>query len=397
MLEELLNVGIALSSTRDLRELLTLILREARRFTSADAGTLYLVKGGVLRAEVAQCQTFVERLGQEQADSLFSSFSLPVNMKSIAGAAAFTREVVNIPDVQNVDVSCLFQYSPDFDRKNNYSTHSNLAVPMLDREQNVIGVLQLINAKYKNRVVPFDARKTRLAQALASQAGVAIRNTLLTASLREAHLETLQRLGVAAEWRDKETANHIIRVAKFSALIAEALGWSEEMADMVEYASPMHDVGKLGIPDSILHKPGKLDPDERTIMEKHTVIGANILSNAKNEVMQWSRMVALGHHEKWDGSGYPQGISGSDIPPICQIVALADVYDALSCKRVYKPAFPHEKVMAIIHEENGRHFAPQMVKAFAGVIDRIVAVRDEYADKEEDFAKFRDYANIGIE
>ncbi len=395
--QQLLDIGIALSSEHDLTRLLSMILRESRRLTEADAGTLYLVEDNNLKAEVGQCQTFVERLGEEKAAQLFGSFTIPISMNSIAGAAAHTCEIVNIPDVQNTDPSCPFKYNPDYDRKNNYSTHSCLAVPMLDPDGGIIGVLQLINAQFHGRVMPFDSRRVKLARALASQAAVSIRNARLTNSLKEAHLDTLTRLGVAAEWRDKETANHITRVSLYSALLAETMGWSSEMIELIRSASPMHDVGKLGIPDAILHKPGRLEPEERKVMEAHTIIGANIMAHANNEVMAWSRMVALGHHEKWNGRGYPNGIRGGDIPPVCRIVGFADVYDALSSRRIYKPAFPPEKVMGIIDEETGEHFDPAVIEAFRSCEDGFAAIRDRYADQESDFEKYRDYENISLE
>lgn len=395
-LEELLDVGIALSSTHDLNRLLSMILAEARRITAADAGTLYLSDGETLRAEVGQCRTFIERWGEARACGIFRAFTVPVDMESVAGAAAYRKEVVNIPDVQDVDSRCPFKYNPEYDRANEYSTHSNLAVPMLGPDGGVIGVLQLINAMHGSRIVPFDAVRVKLARALASQAAVSIRNAMLTSSLRGAHLDTLKRLGIAAEWRDKETANHITRVSQYCRVIAETLGWTAEMCELVTLSSPMHDVGKLGVPDAILHKPGKLDPGERKIMETHAVIGANIMANADNEVMQWSRIVALGHHEKWDGSGYPFGLSGDEIHPVCRIVALADVFDALSSRRVYKPPFPHEKVMEIIDADTGKHFDPGTVSAFKKSLDRIAAIRDKYVDTEADFEKFRNYDGIKL-
>lgn len=397
VLEQLLDVGIALSSTRDLDELLTQILTEARRFTTADAGTLYLVEGDSLHARISQCQTFVDRWGEEKASSIFSSFTLPISRDSIAGAAAFTRQVVNIPDVRDATAAAPFQYNSEFDRTYGYSTRSNIAVPMLDREGVVTGVLQLINAQDEGRICPFDAGHVKLAKALASQAAVAIQNAQFTRTLRDCHLDTLQRLGVAAEWRDKETANHIARVAHYSAVIAGNLGWSEEEIDLILHASPMHDVGKLGVPDATLNKPGPLDKNERNIMETHAIIGANILKNADNPIMQMARTIALNHHEKWDGTGYPRGLAGERIPQAARIVALADVYDALSSRRSYKPAFPEEKVMAIIKEETGKHFDPQTVEAFLAGLDKIREIRDRYADSEEDFEKFRNYDNVVLE
>ncbi len=394
-IEELLNIGIALSNTHEIDSLLDMILSESRRLTNADAGTLYLVDGDELRAKIAQCQTFVDRWGSDTAKSLFKSFSLPINEASICGCAALKHKVINIEDVQKINDGN--QHNQDFDLATKYSTHSVLAVPMLNPDDEVIGVLQLINAQKNNEICAFDELRVKLAMALASQAAVAIQNTLLTNSLQKAHLDTLQRLGLAAEWRDKETANHIARVSHYSAIIAKQLGWDKKRIDLLFHASPMHDVGKLGIPDDILHKNGKLTPEERKTMEAHPIIGANILKKASSTDMQMARTIALSHHEKWDGSGYPQGISGEDIPIEARVVALADVYDALSSKRCYKEAFPHVKVMSIIHEETGKHFDPQVVAAFIAELDTILEIHEKYKDNDDDFAKFRSYQQIIIE
>lgn len=395
-IEELLNIGIALSNTHDIDSLLDMILGESRRLTNADAGTLYLEDKGNLKAKIAQCQTFVNRWGAETAKSLFKSFSVPIDEGSICGCAAKAKEIVNIQDVQ--DENCCSKHNKDFDTATNYSTHSVLAVPMLSPENRVIGVLQLINAQDENgEICCFKESQEKIASALASQAAVAIQNTLLTENLQKAHLDTLQRLGLAAEWRDKETANHIARVAHYSAIIAKKMGWSQDRIDILFHASPMHDVGKLGIPDEILHKNGKLTPEERITMETHPIIGANILKQASSDDMQMARTIALYHHERWDGNGYPTKISGDEIPIEARIVALADVYDALSSRRCYKEPFPHVKVMAIIHEETGKHFDPEVVAAFIGELDSILEIRTKYEDKDEDFDKFRSYDHITIE
>ncbi len=395
--EDLLEVGIALSSTRDLRTLLALILSEARRLTGADAGTLYLKRGGELRAEVAQCQTFINRWGAEKAASIFRSFSVAIDFSSIAGAAAARREVVNIPDVQLLGDSAPFHYNPAFDRAHDYDTRSNLAVPLLTREGEVVGVLQLINAQEDGRIIPFDEPRVKLTRALASQAAVAIQNAILTESLRSAHLDTLRRLGIAAEWRDRETANHIMRVSEYAVIIARELGWQPEKRDCLRHACTMHDVGKVGIPDAILHKPGKLNLEERRAMEAHTIIGANILSRADNEVMRWGNIIALGHHEKWDGTGYPQRLRGEAIPLMCRIAAVADVYDALANKRPYKPAFPAEKVRQILSEENGRTFDPKIMEIAMARLSEFDDIRQRYADRPEDFQKFEDITAVKLD
>jgi putative two-component system response regulator len=387
--EQLLSVGIALSSVHDLQKLLDLILLEARRLTQADAGTLYLVKGNLLIFRVSQCQSLSERLGEERMRQLYQSFEMPVSPESIAGYSALTRKVLNIPDVKQIAPEASYHYNPSWDQKAGYDSHSMMAVPMLNREGEVVGILQLINAMSDGRVIPFRIEHQKLASSLASQAAVAIENAELTEDLKQAHLDTIFRLGVAAEYRDKETANHIKRMSHYCALIARGLGWSEEAVETILWSSLMHDVGKLGIPDSILQKPGRLTPEERKVMELHTTIGGSILKGAKAPVLLKSRIVALTHHEKIDGTGYPRGLKGGKIPLEGRITILADVFDALSSKRVYKEAMPEAEVLRILTEGRGTHFDPSILDVFLGSLEEVRIIKDRYSDREEDFDKLR--------
>jgi putative two-component system response regulator len=387
--EQLLSVGIALSSVHDLQKLLDLILLEARRLTQADAGTLYLVKGNLLIFRVSQCQSLSERLGEERMRQLYQSFEMPVSPESIAGYSALTRKVLNIPDVKQIAPEASYHYNPSWDQKAGYDSHSMMAVPMLNREGEVVGILQLINAMSDGRVIPFRIEHQKLASSLASQAAVAIENAELTEDLKQAHLDTIFRLGVAAEYRDKETANHIKRMSHYCALIARGLGWSEEAVETILWSSLMHDVGKLGIPDSILQKPGRLTPEERKVMELHTTIGGSILKGAKAPVLLKSRIVALTHHEKIDGTGYPRGLKGGKIPLEGRITILADVFDALSSKRVYKEAMPEAEVLRILTEGRGTHFDPAILDVFLGGMEEVRNIKDRYTDREEDFDKLR--------
>ncbi len=158
----------------------------------------------------------------------------------------------------------------------------------------------------------------------------------------------------------------------------------------------MHDVGKLGIPDAILQKPGRLNQEEYRIMQTHAIIGANIMKKADNPVLQMAQIIALNHHERWDGTGYPRGLAGEDIPQVARIVALADVYDALSSQRCYKPAFPEERVMGILKEETGKHFDPETFAAFRDKLDTIREIRHRYVDSDEDL-KFRNYDTLVLD
>lgn len=201
-----------------------------------------------------------------------------------------------------------------------------------------------------------------------------------TKELNATRLEVIRRLGRAAEYRDDLTGFHIVRMSRYSQLLALAAGMSEKDAEAVLNASPMHDIGKIGIPDHVLLKPGKLDADEWTIMKSHVDIGVEILSGSDSVLMDMAAQIAQNHHEKWDGSGYPVGLAGEDIPLVGRIVAIADVFDALTTERPYKKAWSIDDALTFLKEQSGKHFDPRLVDLFLGIIPDILSVRDQYSD-----------------
>ena len=203
-----------------------------------------------------------------------------------------------------------------------------------------------------------------------------------TRELNESRLEIIRRLGLAAEYKDNETGMHVIRMSYYCKAMATAIGMSEEEVDLLLNASPMHDVGKIGIADNILLKPGRLNAEERAIMKRHTKIGAEIIGKHDSPLLNMARTVALTHHEKWDGNGYPLGLKGVEIPLAGRIVAVADVFDALISKRPYKEAWPFEKAVALIKEEAGRHFDPAVVDIFLDNLAEIFELAKSHADPD---------------
>jgi len=198
--------------------------------------------------------------------------------------------------------------------------------------------------------------------------------------IKTASLDTIYRLSMACELRDKETGAHIKRVSRYSAAVARRMGLDEGTTETILYAAPMHDVGKIGIPDKILLKPTKLDPEEWAIMKQHTIIGAKILNGSDAEFIKLGEVIALTHHEKWDGSGYPNNLKGVAIPIAGRITAIADVFDALTSKRPYKEAFSVKKSLTIIREGRGSHFDPDVVDAFFAIKDVILLIRAECSE-----------------
>ncbi|HCU68738.1 MAG TPA: two-component system response regulator [Desulfomicrobium sp.] len=220
-----------------------------------------------------------------------------------------------------------------------------------------------------------------------------------TAELERTRRQIMHRLSRAAEYKDNETGHHVIRVGEIAAVLAEALGLDAESCDNLRDCAPLHDIGKIGVPDEVLLKPGKLDPDEWKIMQRHCIFGCEILGPLTskeeahascenwavkgpegNELLDLARMLALLHHERWDGTGYPFGLAGEAIPLEARIVAVVDTYDALASERPYKKAFPEEKCLAIIRESSGSHFDPQVVEAFFRNTERIRSIRSKWND-----------------
>jgi putative two-component system response regulator len=201
-----------------------------------------------------------------------------------------------------------------------------------------------------------------------------------TRELYDTRLQIVRRLGRAAEFRDNETGLHIIRMSQMSMVLGEASGMSPSDCELLLNASPMHDIGKIGIPDLILLKPGKLESHEWTIMKTHTTIGAEILSADDSELLTMARIIALNHHEKWDGSGYPNGLKEEEIPLVGRIVALADVFDALTSVRPYKEAWTLEDTMDYINNNRGKHFDPVMVDLLHERINDFMAIKDKFAE-----------------
>lgn len=203
-----------------------------------------------------------------------------------------------------------------------------------------------------------------------------------TIELRQTRLQVVQRLGMAAEYRDEETGNHILRMSHSARMLAEAVGWDEYRCDLILHASPMHDIGKIGIPDNILLKPGKFEPDEWEIMKTHAAIGAKLLGGDDSDLMKMAQEIALCHHEKWDGNGYPDSLAGNAIPESARIAAICDVFDALTSVRPYKKAWSVEDAVKLLEENKDKHFEGRLVTAFLQNLDKVLAIRHQFSDED---------------
>ena len=402
-LDTLATLGIELNRVQDLDIVMEHILNEARRFVNADAGSIYIREGDMLHFSYTQNNTLQQRLSEGEK-LIYSTFHIPINKESIAGYVAATGKPLNLTDVYALDPSCPYHFSKEFDKKTNYKTQSVLTIPLKNHHDDVIGILQIINAEEPSgKVIPFSQEDERMMLHFASIAAVALERAQMTRAI-------LLRMIQMAEMRDpKETGAHVNRVGGYAVELYER--WArrrnlsqkevDQCRDILRMAAMLHDVGKIAISDLILKKPGRLDEAEFTTMKQHTVLGARLFSDRQSDFDEAAAQVALNHHERWDGNGYPgyvnvetgkaqkghaeqdgrpKGKQGEQIPLYGRIVALADVYDALSSARVYKDAWDESKVLETIKSESGRHFDPELVDIFFESLDFLRAVQKRYRE-----------------
>ena len=340
----LARFGRRIASETRIDSLLTIIAEEVRHILNADRCSVFLIE-----VEKSELWTKVALGVGEKV------LRIPMG-QGIAGFVAKTGSAVNIRDAYRDT-----RFTQDFDRITGYQTKTVLAVPLKDRDGKALGVFEVLN-KAKGS---FNEEDEGFLRILATIASSSIENAKLYEYLRKSHLETIYRMAMVAEYRDQQdTASHLHRISKYTGLVAAELGLPLDLVEDLRYASPLHDIGKVAIPDSILLKPGKLTPDEYEEMKKHPVYGGRMLENAESRLLKLARNIALSHHEHWDGTGYPYGLKGEEIPLEARIVSVVDVYDALTTRRVYKGAWSVEDTFRYMGEQSGRLFDPKVIDAF---------------------------------
>ena len=403
-LDKLLELGIELNQLKDLDILLERILTDSRKFVNADAGSIYICNDNILDFTYTQNYTLQKRLPPGEK-LIYSTFSMPINTDSIAGYVATTGQLLNIPDVYHLPADVPYSFSKKYDESTGYITRSVVTLPLKNTRGKILGILQIINAKDENGdIIPFSSEDESLMLHFASVAAVALERAQMTRAI-------LLRMIRMAEMRDpKETGAHVNRVGGYSIEIYEK--WAERHGldkeeiesgrDSLRMAAMLHDVGKVAISDLILKKPGRFDHDEREIMKQHTILGAQLFLQTQSEFDEAAREVAFNHHERWDGMGYPghvdietgaplpeyvlpdgtpRGKKGDEIPLFGRIVALADVYDALSSARAYKEAWSEADVLETIKKEAGAQFDPEIVDIFLSRIELLRAIQKRYSEE----------------
>lgn len=290
----------------------------------------------------------------------------------IVGCAVSENQSLKINDVQNDPY-----FNKDIDKKTGYETQTMMVIPMENKNDEVIGAIQVINKK-EDEI--FDEKDLKYLTLAATYAAESISTILLMEEINQTQKELIYRMGVTGENRSKETGFHVKRVAEYSWLLGRLYGLTTHECNILRDVSPMHDIGKIGIADAILNKPGRLTDEEMHVMKTHVQIGYDILKSSELPLLQAASIVAHEHHEKYNGSGYPRGTVGEDIHIYGRITALADVFDALGSERVYKKAWDDTRIFKLFEEEKGEHFDPILVELFMLNRDKFFAIRDEFAD-----------------
>ena len=400
-LRNIINLDSELNMIQDVDILLERILLEARQVANADAGSIYIRQGDALAITYAQNATKQAELPPGQK-LIYNIFTIPIQKTTISGYCAATGESLNLPDVYAIPRTAQYQYDPVYDRISKYTSRSMLAIPLQSSTGEILGVIQLINRMdEQGSVQSFDADDELLTTHFANNAAVALQRAQLTRAI-------LLRMMKMAELRDpKETGPHVNRVAGYSTEIFERWAFHQRLGeretqrgrDNLRMAAMLHDVGKVAISDLILKKPDRFTGDEYEIMKSHTIYGARLFQDKHSEFDAIAGEVALTHHERWDGSGYPghvdpatgdvlerradgtpRGRQGTEIPLFGRIVAIADVYDALSSKRVYKRAWTEQEVLGEMRSLRGSHFDPDLIDVFFEVYPNIRQIGEKYAD-----------------
>ncbi|MCK5006853.1 MAG: HD domain-containing protein [Spirochaetales bacterium] len=349
-----------IADERDIDQLLILLADMGRDLISADRCTVWLLnrKTKELWSKVAH--------GMDR-------IIIPVTA-GIAGCVAMTGDSLIINDPYSDD-----RFDKDVDKKTGYHTRNILSLPINDGEGKIIGVFQAINKMPEPE--KFSEQDLEHLLLAATYTGKALDAAILQEEIEATQREIIFTLAETGEMRSKETGYHVKRVAEFSRLFAVKYGMNEEEAELVKLSAPMHDIGKIAIPDSILLKPGKLTPEEWEIMQSHASLGYEMLKHSDRRLLKSAAIIANEHHEKWNGEGYPNGKKGEDIHIYGRITAMSDVFDALGNERVYKPAWELDRIVKLFKEEKGHQFDPKLVKVFLEGLDDFVKIKETYKDE----------------
>ncbi|WP_102348176.1 HD-GYP domain-containing protein [Bacillus sp. Marseille-P3661] len=359
MLEVIFRYAAKISSEKQLDRLLMLMADMGRELIVADRCTVWLYDKDkqTLWTKVAHGVDRIE---------------IPAST-GLAGHSVLKSESVIIDDAYEDD-----RFNQSVDKQTGYRTKAILVIPIRNQEEEIIGCYQAVNKMTATEV--FSEKDLKHLELAASYTGKSLESAILQLEIEETQKEIIYTMGEIGESRSKETGNHVKRVAEYSRILADGLGMSKEEVELIRMASPMHDIGKVAIPDDILKKPGRLTDEEFDIMKSHASIGYNLLKNSKRPILKAAATIANDHHEKWNGSGYPNRKKGEEIHIYGRITAVADVFDALASDRCYKKAWELDRILNLFKEERGEHFDPKLIDVFFENLNEILKIRDTYQD-----------------
>jgi response regulator RpfG family c-di-GMP phosphodiesterase len=401
-LKRIIELDSEINRIKSLDILLERILYEARKIVHADAGSIYVIEDKNLAIKYSQNDTLEKHLPRGQK-LIYSLFTLAINKKTIAGYVAATGEMVNLPNVYKLPKSASFRFNPVYDEKSGYKTKSMLAVPLRASTGKIIGVIQMINARNKaRRTTAFTKGDGLLITHFADNASNALERAQMAHNI-------ILRMIRMAELRDPtETGAHANRVAAYAVELYEAWARRHKIPeremhrnrDFLRSAAMLHDVGKVAISDTVLKKPTRFSKSDYETMKAHTYLGAKLFVGEQSELDRFAQLIAMTHHEKWNGDGYPgrvdvntgkasekcrngkpRGLKKREIPLLGRIVAVADVYDALSSRRVYKKEWPKEKVLEELRNMSGKSFDPELVELFFEILPTIRHLSRRFAEE----------------
>ncbi|MCL2719753.1 MAG: HD domain-containing protein [Treponema sp.] len=408
--KNIIQLDSELNQIQDFDLLLERILYESRKVVHADAGSIYISvpteanEEGTekLSIKYSQNDTIQKNLPAGQK-MIYSIFSVPINEKSISGYCALNKTLINVPDMYNIPAEAPYKFYSNYDMITGYKTVSGLTIPLVATDNKLMGVIQVLNSKDKKGViVPFTSDDEIILTHFATNATMVLQKAFMTRKM-------ILRMIRMSELRDpKETGMHVNRVAGYAVDIYDRwayhknipVGERDTFRDTLKMSSMLHDVGKVAISDAILKKPSRFTPEEFLVMQNHTVYGASLFHDSSSPMDTLAKDIALTHHENWDGTGYPGwidpntgivekadengkplGKKGEEIPLSGRIVAIADVYDALCSKRVYKEPWGESEVLDEMHKLSGTKFDPELIECFFEILTNIKQTQSSYPEE----------------
>ena len=359
MLQVIFGYVGRIAKEKDINHLLILLADMGREIVVADRCAVWLL--------------------DEESNELWTKVAHGVEALHIpAGAGCVGHTIASGEALVINDAYADPHFDKSVDQETGYHTYNIITLPIRNSQGKVFGAYQAVNKM--TATLAFNQEDIQHLQLTAIYTGHSLEAAMLHQEIEQTQKEIIYTLAEAGETRSKETGNHVKRVAEYSRILALAYGIDPHEAELIKLASPMHDIGKIGIPDAVLLKPGRLDHGEFEVMKTHASMGYEMFKHSKRPILRAAAIIAHQHHEKWDGSGYPQALTGEDIHIYGRITAVADVFDALGSERVYKKAWELDRILNLFKDERGRHFEPRLVDLFIEHLPELLKVRDALRD-----------------